>query len=58
MSVSVSRRTAEIALRALRYMEPANQSWAQMPKEANARHVYADLVTARREIEDAMKGEA
>ena len=53
-SVTISLDAARIALRAVRFLEPSHKAWAMMPKEEDARRVYAEMFAARREIEDAV----
>lgn len=55
VSVTISLKTAGIALRAVRYLEPADRSWAALPSEVGARRAYIELVAAREELEGAIK---
>jgi hypothetical protein len=53
--VSISRSSAEIAVRAIRWLEPADRSWAMMPNEDRSRTIYEALVAARQELEEAIR---
>lgn len=56
--ITIDRKTAAIALRAIRYLIPANRSWAELPDEPNAKEIFNNLVVAKTTLENALSREA
>ena len=52
--VTIQKDTAEQARTALRSFLPAAKAWAEMPHEHEARRIYARLLEAVHDLEDAL----